>query len=314
MSQPPKTSAPRTGSTPAAGAPARPFLRIGVRALVPPMAAVVLLWPALTSGTSIPKPQQDAGALPQRPASSLISPDERTIPAGRMGDVIRYGQKVLTNTQTYAKQYVGNGLNCTSCHLNGGRTAYSAPWVGVWGVFPEYRSRNDAMNALQDRVNDCFERSMNGKALPANSDEMYGILAYMWWLSKDVPTGVSVVGRGLQRIRAESTPDPGRGKEIYAAKCVACHMPNGEGMRKPNGEYLFPPLWGPESFNIGAGMARLSNAAAFVKANMPIGQEDTLTVQEAFDVAAYFTQQPRPDFPGKERDWPKGDKPKDARY
>jgi thiosulfate dehydrogenase len=282
-----------------------------VRAIAVPVALLSPL-AVVTGGTSGLRASVDPA--PAQGSTSLVPFNESAIPSGRMGDAIRYGQKIVTNTQTYGSQYVGNGLNCTSCHLNGGRTADAGPWVGIWGVFPEYRSRNDAVNALQDRINDCFERSMNGTALPTKSEEMYGILAYMWWLSKDVPTGASVAGRGFRRISAESAPDPLRGREIYETKCASCHMPDGEGKTGPMGEYLFPALWGPKSFNIAAGMARLNNAAAFVKANMPIGQEDTLTVQEAFDVAAYFTQQPRPDFVGKANDWPNGDKPKDARY
>src|SRR5262245_64887411 len=133
--------------------------------------------------------------------------------------------------------------------------------VGLWGVFPEYRSRNAQINALQDRVNDCFERSMNGKPLPYNSDEMRGILAYIWWLSTDVPTGAEVRGRGFARVRVGRPPDELRGQAIYAEKCAVCHGPDGQGREGPNGGYLFPALWGPKSFNIGAGMARLDNAA-----------------------------------------------------
>lgn len=241
-------------------------------------------------------------------------PKDAAIPAGPMGDAIRLGAKVLTRTQEYAKPYVGNGLNCTSCHLDGGKTPYASPWVGIWGVFPEYRSRNAQVNALQDRVNDCFQRSMNGKALPLDSPEMRGILAYMWWLSKDVPVGTDVEGRGFKRIKIEREPDLAHGRQVYEAKCASCHGADGQGMSGPDGGYLFPAVWGPKSFNIGAGMARLGNAASFVKWNMPLGQGGTLSDDDAIDVAAYFTRQPRPDFPGKEKDWPKGDKPKDARY
>lgn len=247
-------------------------------------------------------------------AASFNPPSEGSIPAGPMGEAIRHGRKVLTQTRIHAKPYVGNGLNCTSCHLNGGTTPYASPWVGIWGVFPEYRSRNAQVNALQDRVNDCFVRSLNGKPLPLDSAEMQGILAYMWWLSKDVPTGVAVEGRGFKRLSASPAPDLANGQAIYAGKCASCHGPEGQGIAGPNGGYLYPALWGPESFNIGAGMGRLGNAAAFVKANMPLGQGNTLTDQEAVDVAAYFTRQPRPDFAGKDKDWPKGDKPADARY
>ena len=101
---------------------------------------------------------------------------------------------------------------------------------------------------------------------------------------------------------------------VYAEKCASCHGADGQGKYGEQGQTFYPPLWGPRSFNIGAGMGRLNTAAAFVKANMPGGQGGTLTDQEAFDVAAYFTQQPRPDFADKDKDWPLGGKPKDARY
>jgi thiosulfate dehydrogenase len=126
---------------------------------------------------------------PATKSAAFLPPNEADIPKGPMGDSIRYGAKLLKQTQIYARDYVGNGLNCTSCHLNGGTTAYASPWVGIWGVFPEYRSRNAKVNILQERINDCFQRSMNGKPLPVDGDEMHAILSYMWWLSKDVPNG-----------------------------------------------------------------------------------------------------------------------------
>jgi len=233
---------------------------------------------------------------------------DEALPAGPMGDAIALGQRILSRTRDNAPQYAGNALNCTSCHLNGGRTPWSAPWVGIWGVFPEFRSRNARVNTLPDRINDCFERSLNGSRLPLESVEMTGILAYMQWVSRGVPTGTSVEGRGFLRIRSAQTPDPGRGRQSYLEKCSACHGADGQGIA------AYPPLWGPQSFNIGAGMARLDTAAAFVKANMPFGQGGTLSDQEAFDIAAFFTRQPRPDFPAKSKDWPKGGKPADARY
>ena len=259
-----------------------------------------------------------SGSYAQPPAreAAFSPPKEADIPPGPMGDSIRYGAKLLKQTQVYAKAYVGNGLNCTSCHLNGGTTPYASPWVGLWGVFPEWRSRNAKVNTLQERVNDCFERSMNGKPLPVDSDEMHGILSYIWWLSKDVPTGTEVAGRGFKRIALPDAArvDPVRGKQLFAEKCSACHGADGQGMTGPKGEYLFPALWGPKSFNIAAGMARLGNAAAFTQANMPLGAGNTLSDRDAIDIAAYFTRQPRPDYPAKARDWPKGGKPADAPY
>lgn len=235
-------------------------------------------------------------------------------PDGPVGEAVALGRRILTHTPANASAYSGSALNCTSCHLDGGRTRWAAPWVGIWGVFPEYRSRNAKVNALQDRINDCFERSLNGRPLPAESREMIGILAYMQWLSREVPTGKSVSGRGFLRIKNPQAPDPERGAHVYAQKCALCHGTAGEGTNAPSGETIYPPLWGPKSFNIGAGMARLNTAAAFVKSNMPLGQGGSLSDQEAFDVAAFFTRQPRPDFAGKLQDWPRGGKPDDARY
>ncbi|WP_292938356.1 c-type cytochrome [Noviherbaspirillum sp.] len=240
-------------------------------------------------------------------------PDESTIPSGPQGDAIRNGKLLLTQTHQRLPKNVGNKLTCSNCHLNAGTMPGASPWVGIWGVFPEYRSRSAKINSLQQRINDCFQRSMNGKALPYDSQEMNDILAYMQWLSSGVPVGMSVKGRGFVQINRDLKPNVENGKAVYAAKCVSCHQVDGQGVKNPDGSYAFPPLWGKQSFNVGAGMARTYTAAAFVRHNMPLGQPDTLTEQEAVDVAEYFTHQARPDFPDKAKDWPKGDKPKDAR-
>lgn len=252
-------------------------------------------------------------ALAQATPATLPVPDEATIPAGPMGDAIKRGKLILTDTKRQLPRNVGNGLNCTSCHLNGGTVPYAAPWVGLTGAFPEYRSRSGAIISLQQRVNDCFQRSMNGKPLAFDSDDMNAILAYMKWLSSGVPTGTNVTGRGFEKIDTALVPDRAQGKVVYAQHCATCHGAEGQGIPNPQGGYAIPPLWGRDSFNVGAGMARRFTAAAFVKHNMPLGQGGTLTAQEAMDVAAFFTEQPRPDYAARAKDWPKGDRPKDAR-
>ncbi|WP_162955837.1 c-type cytochrome, partial [Pseudomonas aeruginosa] len=130
-----------------------------------------------------------------------------------------------------------------------------------------------------------------------------------------------VAGRGVGKVDPALKPDPENGRKVYARQCAVCHGENGEGLRNSAGEMLFPPLWGDESFNIGAGMARTFTAAAFVKHNMPIGFQERfplgqggLSDQDAVDVAEYFSHQPRPDFPDKIKDWPKDKRPLDARY
>lgn len=243
----------------------------------------------------------------------LAPPADTAIPAGPLGDAIREGRRIITDTRSAAAAYVGNGLNCSNCHLDAGRTAYAAPFVGLTGMFPEYRSRSGSVESLQRRLNDCFERSMNGKPMPPDSPQMTALVAYIAWLSQGVPVGREVTGRGFVDLKAPATPDPARGKAVYAAKCASCHGAEGQGLPGAAGSFTFPPLWGPQSYNIGAGMARISVAAAFVQAKMPLGAGGSLSTQEAFDVAAYFTAQPRPPFAGTRNDWPKGGRPADAR-
>jgi thiosulfate dehydrogenase len=128
------------------------------------------------------------------------------------------------------------------------------------------------------------------------------------WLSKNAPPGWAGPGRGTPRLTSNHIPDPVNGKKQFATKCVFCHGAEGQGTMAA------PPVWGPHSYNIAAGMARVSVAASFIKSNMPRGWGWTLTDDEAYDVAAYVNSQPRPDFPGKQHDWPKGGKPADVPY
>jgi thiosulfate dehydrogenase len=236
----------------------------------------------------------------------------RPIPAGPLGDAILYGQRIVNDTQGTVRNNVRSGLDCSSCHLGGGQVAFAAPFAGLPGLFPEFRSRAGRVESLEERINDCFRRSMNGRALAPASPEMIGLLAYMSWLSQGVPAGAEVVGRGFRDLKAPGPPDPVRGMALYGARCAGCHGTQGQGTPKPTGGFVFPPLWGAQSFNDGAGMARVSIAAAFVQAKMPLGAGGTLSDQDAFDIAAFFTSQPRPAFTAAVHDWPAGDRPADA--
>lgn len=279
-----------------------------------PMTTLALMGAGATAGWwwghSPPPPPVEAAEVEER---AFVAPDPTTIPDDALGDAIRRGQHLAVHTREALPDYVGAQLNCTNCHLGAGTVADAGPWVGLAGAFPEYRSRSNSIVTLEARIDDCFERSVSGRRLPMESPEMAALVAYITWLSKDVPVGVEVSGRGFHRLANPPEPDPERGAALYAARCASCHGAEGAGQVRGD-EVAVPPLWGPGSFNVGAGMARLHTAAAFVKANMPLGQPGTLTDQEAYDVAAFFTRQPRPDFLGKAQDWPNGDKPPDARY
>ena len=266
-------------------------------------------------GGCTPTPKVGPAFEHSRQGGSLTSadmlfapPSPEEIPGDQRGEQIRLGYKIVVDTQEYGRPYVGNRLNCTNCHLDAGMNPNTASFVGISRLYPEYRARADRKMTLADRINECFERSLNGKAAPPDSSKLQAVVAYIDWLSENVPEGSAVPWRGIPRVASTRTPDPVNGKKIFAAKCVFCHGADGQGTMAA------PPLWGPHSYNIAAGMARVSVAASFIKSNMPRGWGWTLTDDEAYDVAAYMNSQPRPDFPGKAQDWPKGGKPADTPY
>ncbi|TAM11413.1 MAG: c-type cytochrome [Nevskiaceae bacterium] len=231
-----------------------------------------------------------AAAYPTPPTLSAL-------PDTPFGAAIRHGHAIFTDTHNGAAAYVGNDLNCTNCHLDAGRQANAAPLWGAWPAYPEYRKKNHRVNTFEDRLRDCFRFSLNGKPPPAGSAVIADLESYASWLARGLPTGVSPAGRGYPRLAEPSqTPEYARGKVVYAQSCAACHMLTGAGL-KTAGHTEFPPLWGRDSFNWGAGMANVDVAARFIHANMPYGRGNTLSVQQAWDVALYVDSHDRPQDP-----------------
>jgi len=217
------------------------------------------------------------------------------------------GRAILLATRDSLPHNVGNSLRCASCHLDEGLRRDAMPWVGVYARFPQYRTRNGKVDLLEDRINDCFERSMNGRKLDPAGKDMRDIVAYFAFLSTGIPVGVPMDGQGFPRL-APMKGDITRGATVFSSTCARCHGVNGQGTA------LAPPLWGPRSYNMGAGMARTNTAASFIHGFMPFDRAVKLTPQAAFDVATYINTRPRPDFPGRARDWPRGGRPPDADY
>jgi thiosulfate dehydrogenase len=237
------------------------------------------------------------GAHAQPAAAPFSVPAPQTMPDGPLGDAVKQGLSIMNATKAALPANVGNGLNCSSCHLNAGTVPNASPFVGLWGVYPAYETRSGTVETLADRINDCFRRSMNGKALDVDSMPMRAMLAYIAWLSTGVPTGTGVDGRGFRAMAAQTrAPDAGRGATLFEQKCAACHGQDGGGMRNAGGAYSMPPVWGPDSFNAGAGMTRVETAAAFIKAKMPLGRGGSLSDQDAWDIAALIAGAPRPAF------------------
>jgi thiosulfate dehydrogenase len=200
------------------------------------------------------------------------------------------GKRIFHDTPNEATPYVGARLACASCHLNDGTTPYAAPMTGIAPLFPEFSQRAKRKISLQERIDECFIRSENGRPLPEGGKEMAAMVAYIESLSGPNNGGAEPSGRGLVNLPALSG-NPQRGEAIYAAQCAACHGSEGNGIGS-----TFPPIWGPESFNDGAGMYGLVNMAAFVIKNMPPASPGSLTPQQAFDISAYVHSKPRPKY------------------
>ena len=259
------------------------------------------------------------------PAENLwIAPDSNSIPNTAEGKMILYGKALIKNTAFYLgpKGIISqstNGMNCQNCHLDAGTKPWGNNYSGVFSTYPKYRERRGAVETIVQRVNDCLERSLNGNPLDSTSREMQCILAYMKWLGKNVPKGQKPKGSGIpQPTFLNRAADPGKGKIVFETKCAKCHLSNGQGQLNKDGiTYLYPPLWGIQSYNTGAGLYRLSRFAGYVKNNMPFGvtyASIQLTDEEAWDVAAYVNSQPRPNKKFDE-DWPNiAQKPFDHPY
>lgn len=210
-------------------------------------------------------------------------------------ETVRLGYKILLNTPQYAPQYAGDRLSCTNCHFAGGDTmggkGNGISLVGVAAKYPQYNERKKGVEDLAGRVNDCFERSLNGQALPLNSQEMLAILTYLHWISKSIPIYGETPWLGLPQLETKHLSNSDDGKKVYDIKCALCHGKEGLGEVHDN----IPPVWGPESFNDGAGMCKESTLASFIHMNMPY-EEPTVSIKEALDVAAFIIQQPRPHY------------------
>ena len=226
------------------------------------------------------------------------------VPQGSDGPLIAYGHDMMTRTFAIvgpevsdpAMRFAGNNLSCQNCHLDAGTNRHGLPLVGLYRAFPRPLPSGKGEETLVDRLNQCMTHSLNGRALPPDSNEMQAMIAYMRYIG-DPPPAPELP----PAPPPPSPPDASRGATVYATVCAACHQPDGAGKRSggPNDAmgYVFPPLWGPDSFNDRAGFDLERRMVPFVLRNMPTGvdpQHPQLSAQQAWDVSAYVLSQPRP--------------------
>ena len=258
-------------------------------------------------------------------------PDVDRLPDDAWGRLVREGRDLTVATYAHlgpeaadpSRHFSGNNMACQNCHLEAGTKKFGLPFVGVFADFPQYRAREGEVGTLEDRINGCMTRSMSGQPLPVDSHEMKAFVAYIKFLSDGRPIGGKTAGRGAGKIAELTYPaDPVAGAKVFAETCAACHGDAGSGKRAGTAGdrkgYEFPPLGGPDSFNDGAGMARLIIAAAFIHSNMPNGasyDQPVLSEADAWNVAAFVASMQRPHKTELEKDYPfRTEKPADAAY
>ncbi|MDE2486710.1 MAG: c-type cytochrome [Alphaproteobacteria bacterium] len=258
---------------------------------------VLVFGAGLLAGRLTPHRPAAPGAAAPPASKTFAPPPDESFPDTPFGREAALGREIFVDTGRAAPQFVGNDLRCVNCHLDAGRLPNASPMWAAFVMFPQYRAKNAHVNTFQERMQGCFRFSMNGKAPPLGDKVLVALESYAAWLATGAPHGAKLPGQGYPKLAAAaSAPDPARGRAVYQTYCAMCHASDGAGQSSA-GAVVFPPLWGPRSYNWGAGMSQMDNAAAFIKANMPYSEGGRLTDQQAWDVAAYIDSRPRPQDP-----------------
>lgn len=242
----------------------------------------------------------------------------KVYPDGELGRMVKLGEAILNTTDTHplTKDLVGDKLQCKSCHLKGsdgkpGTGLGIGTFIGTATAFPAYSKREKTVQSLQDRINNCFMRSMNGKRPIVDTEASMAMATYITWLSDGMkmhmdskrpcsPLSSKRWAKNAKKfagIQKKAThANYVNGEKLFETKCASCHGKNGAGMG------TFPALWGKNAkgewlaYNTGAGLSKLNKGAAWVQSNMPLGQGGTLKDQEAADIMLYVDAQPRANF------------------
>jgi Cytochrome c len=201
-------------------------------------------------------------------------------------DAVILGYNILTDTAQYAPGHAGNELTCATCHLEAGRSKNSISLVGAAATYPRFSANHKGSIDLAQKVQDCFARNLNATPPALDSRDMQAILAYLQWISKDIPVYASIPWALPAALGGSHKADAVSGAQVYADACAACHGEAGDGS---------PPLWGKGAYTDGSSLHDINTFAVFTHRFMP-PDAATLTPEEALDVSSYVNAQPRPVF------------------
>lgn len=262
--------------------------------------------------------------IPRNPLEDLALDDSPR------AEEIRRGFRLFMNTPVEAPHLAPGRMACANCHLNAGQRERALPLVGSAGMFPEYNRRAGRDFTLEDRIVGCFMRSENSPGVgarhegrqvasddpSADAPEVLALAAYVRWLSEGYGPGQAPPWRGQNRIAPDKLMaldqlDREKGETLFREHCINCHGEDGQGVQI--GDKRAGPLWGPDSWNDGAGAARVYTLAGIIRYMMPYLDPGALTDEEAQQIAAFITSKPRPGYPFKDQDYA-GAPPVDAVY
>src|SRR5262245_27220587 len=266
------------------------------------------------------------------PKNPLI---DSSLDDSKLSKDIKWGYQIFTDTPGEASQFAPGRGSCNNCHLNGGQREKALPLVGVAGMFPEYNRRAGRLISLADRVVDCFLRSQHAtgrlaadneglppagvsRHLPSpTSKEVLALSAYITWLSNGSLVGKNPTWRGQNVIQSNAlipvdNLDRSRGESLYAERCSSCHGLDGQGVQI--GTKKAGPLWGHDSWNDGAGAARIYTLAGIIRFSMPYLDPGSLSDEDAQQIAAFINSKPRPSYPFKDQDYVTDKLPVDSVY
>ena len=240
--------------------------------------------------------------LQSAPASELkYAPPRPQDAPEALREAVMLGYNILNDTAQYAPDHVGNELSCATCHLEGGTSMVSISLVGAAATYPRFSASHGTSIDLAQKVQDCFARNLNATPPAHDSTAMQSVLAYLQWISKDIPVYASLPWALPAKLDSAHKPDAAAGQNVYAESCAACHGDAGDGS---------PPLWGKGAYTDGSTLHNIDTLAVFTHRFMP-PEAATLTPEQSLDVAAYVDGQPRPHFvpaqsPGSDKKTPQG--------